>query len=207
MALIKCEECGQMVSDKASACPHCGCPVKRPLVCPECGDTVSEGDSYCQKCGCPLNHNTQFYAEEQVDYSWSKEEKPNNTLKLLLGIFAVLVLLGGAVLYAWQRGMFNKTVPLEDTVVVDSTPTMAAPVIELDGEGMFSIDDCPTKYEGLEIVKHEGEYGLSSIDIMRGGQLLRTFRFTDDRNIDRDDIHFLDANFDGYVDFFCRSCC
>lgn len=27
MALIKCEECGQMVSDKAAACPHCGCPV------------------------------------------------------------------------------------------------------------------------------------------------------------------------------------
>ena len=202
MALIKCEECGQMVSDKATACPHCGCPVKRPLVCPECGGTVSEGDSYCLKCGCPLNHNTQSYAEEQVDYSWGEEEKPNNTLKWLLGIFAVLVLLGGAVLYAWQSGMFNKTDSLEDTVAVDSTPTMTAPVIELNGEGFFSIDDCPTSYEGLEVVKHEGEYGLTSIDIMRGGQLLRTFHFTDDRHISLDDIHFLDANFDGYVDFF-----
>ena len=26
MALIKCLECGNMLSDKASACPHCGCP-------------------------------------------------------------------------------------------------------------------------------------------------------------------------------------
>ena len=27
MALIKCLECGKEISDKAAACPHCGCPV------------------------------------------------------------------------------------------------------------------------------------------------------------------------------------
>ena len=27
MALIKCNECGHEVSDKASACPKCGCPI------------------------------------------------------------------------------------------------------------------------------------------------------------------------------------
>lgn len=27
MALIKCTECGNMVSDKADRCPHCGCPI------------------------------------------------------------------------------------------------------------------------------------------------------------------------------------
>ena len=27
MALIKCPECGKQVSDKASSCPNCGCPV------------------------------------------------------------------------------------------------------------------------------------------------------------------------------------
>ena len=27
MALIKCKECGHDVSDKASACPNCGCPI------------------------------------------------------------------------------------------------------------------------------------------------------------------------------------
>ncbi len=26
MALIKCEDCGQMISDKAKSCPNCGCP-------------------------------------------------------------------------------------------------------------------------------------------------------------------------------------
>ena len=28
MALIKCTECGHEVSDKASACPNCGCPIE-----------------------------------------------------------------------------------------------------------------------------------------------------------------------------------
>ena len=28
MALIKCNECGHEVSDKASACPNCGCPIE-----------------------------------------------------------------------------------------------------------------------------------------------------------------------------------
>lgn len=28
MALIKCKECGKEISDKAVACPHCGCPVQ-----------------------------------------------------------------------------------------------------------------------------------------------------------------------------------
>ena len=28
MALIKCSECGGTISDKAKACPHCGCPIE-----------------------------------------------------------------------------------------------------------------------------------------------------------------------------------
>lgn len=28
MSLVNCDECGQMISDKAVACPHCGAPVK-----------------------------------------------------------------------------------------------------------------------------------------------------------------------------------
>jgi hypothetical protein len=27
MALIKCHECGKEISDKANACPNCGCPL------------------------------------------------------------------------------------------------------------------------------------------------------------------------------------
>lgn len=27
MALVKCQECGKEVSDKAANCPNCGCPI------------------------------------------------------------------------------------------------------------------------------------------------------------------------------------
>lgn len=48
MALIKCPECGKDMSDKASACPSCGCPVfdsnnqmdskaEAKVLCPKCG--------------------------------------------------------------------------------------------------------------------------------------------------------------------------
>ena len=28
MSLMKCVECGGIVSSKAAACPHCGCPIE-----------------------------------------------------------------------------------------------------------------------------------------------------------------------------------
>ena len=31
MALIKCSECGKQISDKAFACPNCGCPVREAV--------------------------------------------------------------------------------------------------------------------------------------------------------------------------------
>lgn len=34
MALIKCTECGKEFSDKAAACPNCGCPIQE-IVIPE----------------------------------------------------------------------------------------------------------------------------------------------------------------------------
>ena len=30
MGLITCPDCGKEISDKASACPNCGCPVGKP---------------------------------------------------------------------------------------------------------------------------------------------------------------------------------
>ncbi|RVS47000.1 zinc-ribbon domain-containing protein [Citrobacter freundii] len=29
MALIKCKECGEQVSDKAASCPKCGAPIAK----------------------------------------------------------------------------------------------------------------------------------------------------------------------------------
>ena len=41
MALIKCAECGQMISDKATKCPKCGCPTKEAMA-PHQEDVASD---------------------------------------------------------------------------------------------------------------------------------------------------------------------
>lgn len=56
MALIKCRECGKEISDKASTCVNCGCPILKELVCSECGYKLNENDKICKKCGCPVNN-------------------------------------------------------------------------------------------------------------------------------------------------------
>lgn len=53
MALIKCTECGQMISDKAEICPNCGAPIEKKIICKECGMEISEMTQVCPNCGCP----------------------------------------------------------------------------------------------------------------------------------------------------------
>lgn len=63
MALIKCPECGEEISDKAKKCVHCGhvlveeaAPVPpSPRICTECGAQIEDPEATeCPKCGCPL---------------------------------------------------------------------------------------------------------------------------------------------------------
>lgn len=67
MALIKCPECGNNVSDKAKACPNCGFPVKDIIskkTCPECGNEVSDKVKACPNCGFPFEESL---SENQSD--------------------------------------------------------------------------------------------------------------------------------------------
>ena len=98
MALIKCSECGHEVSDKASACPNCGCPIEKGLICNECGNSVSPSDKSCPKCGNPIKSKNGF--------NWKKH---------ILSIAAILFVLGGV--YAiWQlMGSSGKDKDIEIT--------------------------------------------------------------------------------------------
>ncbi len=61
MALINCQQCGQLISDKAERCPKCGTPVERKSYCSECGAAMKTTDEACSSCGCPnpLSGNTR----------------------------------------------------------------------------------------------------------------------------------------------------
>lgn len=85
MALIKCTECGKEFSDKASACPNCGCPISEIVgttttqsnvtpqyqtsvvkkttpttqiqykQCKKCGVKMGSSQTICVKCGTDQN--------------------------------------------------------------------------------------------------------------------------------------------------------
>lgn len=58
MSLIPCPECGEMISDKADKCVHCGAEIKMEqgkIFCPECGAELENGSDFCSRCGCPVD--------------------------------------------------------------------------------------------------------------------------------------------------------
>lgn len=58
MSLIKCPECGNMVSLKADTCPSCGYPIKENI-CKECGNLLEKSVKVCPSCGCPVDKHRQ----------------------------------------------------------------------------------------------------------------------------------------------------
>lgn len=81
MALIKCNECGNMISDRATKCPKCGCPIT--------------------KGSKPHIHQET----PQVQPSYYDDKKGRSSSKWLYGIVGVLVaLLVGLGLWMWNSG-------------------------------------------------------------------------------------------------------
>lgn len=79
MALIKCPECGKEFSDKAQACPNCGCPTneikrepkelppeKQPEMfrCIECNRPIPMGIDKCIYCGHIYGKNEKIEEDE-----------------------------------------------------------------------------------------------------------------------------------------------
>ncbi len=76
MALIKCTECGHMVSDKADCCPNCGCPLEKKIYCEECGQELLIKDAICPNCGCPArDYSAKDGAEPNNQYQYSYSEQ------------------------------------------------------------------------------------------------------------------------------------
>ena len=161
MALIKCSECGHEVSDKASACPNCGCPIEKGLICNECGNSVSPSDKSCPKCGNPIKSKNGF--------NW---KKPILFLVILLfglgGTYGVWYLIEGN---GEQGGDVEITAELSEAVhrydVVSSFHEGLSAVCKNDKWGYINSkgeEVIPCKYagacdfsEGLACVYLEGD--------------------------------------------------
>ena len=98
MALIKCVECGNKVSDKAEYCPECGCPVEIRINCFECGASISDKNEICPKCGVPLKEfstRKRNIKDTQVKSVFDPQKTPkidwnNKKIKFLLWFLSVI---------------------------------------------------------------------------------------------------------------------
>ena len=99
MALIKCVECGNDVSDKATACPKCGMPIQieKPKdnneaerICVECGNIIDLTTGICTNCG---------YMPENVNDHKRAKKKRIAIIVSCIVVIALLVLIIARVIY------------------------------------------------------------------------------------------------------------
>ena len=79
---------------------------------------------------------------------------------------------------------------------------MKAPAIDPDAEGLIRLSQCPSIYDKMEVAVSEDN---TSVSITYDGQQLQAITDADDGLVATGDgaaIHFMDANFDGFVDIF-----
>lgn len=63
MALIKCNECGKEISDKAKICPHCGFE-NNLIICPECKKEIKNNVNTCPNCGYEMQKKNKQVKNE-----------------------------------------------------------------------------------------------------------------------------------------------
>lgn len=103
MAMIKCPECGQEISDKAKKCIHCGKEFveekPKTKICSECGKENSLDATECAFCGCPLEDisgKEDFFGANNQNSVKNKK----SVVKIIVPIVAVaLVAIIGIVFY------------------------------------------------------------------------------------------------------------
>lgn len=86
MALIKCTECGKEMSDKATACPNCGCPIAEIVAKTE--DNIKIEAQRAKLQSNKLNEEKVFLEKENS----AKERQIKHMLALLATLIIVCVI-------------------------------------------------------------------------------------------------------------------
>lgn len=101
MAMILCSNCGEMVSDKAKKCVHCGAVLipDEKRHCVECGSELEEGMEECPKCGCPIDDLPEHNFNEKPQKVEVTGVKVTKKTKIIIGIVVALLIVIGATVF------------------------------------------------------------------------------------------------------------
>ena len=81
MALIKCQECGKEISDRATSCPHCGCPLVEKNHCiingvdVDCSFIFNDYDIELRQMEMMEHTNLTASVADKIVEKWSKTGK------------------------------------------------------------------------------------------------------------------------------------
>lgn len=101
MALIKCPECEQSISDKATKCPKCGYPIKEYL------------DSKAEET--PSENSGDDSADTEDSANVQKPPKQKNKKKI--AVIAALAVIALALVVAVSIGLFKTKLSVEDITI------------------------------------------------------------------------------------------
>ena len=126
MALIKCNNCGHVMSDRADFCPHCGCPkefsvkeetskAEYTTVNEETSAINTETVSTTEKLNSVDNEAT---AIQDID----EEDKANKGLVVLVIVLAVIAIGFGGYMFFANENQSTDFVTPSDTLTTESIP-------------------------------------------------------------------------------------
>ena len=110
MAIIKCPDCGQSVSNMAGTCPHCGVSIQNNIKsCPNCGTICFNAQEACPQCNTPLpvinqpNAATPDKATPEPDRENKTENKSEKRktshLAFVLSSIVLVIIIGSGLYY------------------------------------------------------------------------------------------------------------
>lgn len=88
MSLIKCENCGKEISDKAKECIHCGTPIEKKVFCKECNNEVPASSKICPNCGSKIS-----VLDKQSIIDTVKSKKGRSILIIGVILFVIIIIL------------------------------------------------------------------------------------------------------------------
>lgn len=181
MALIKCIECGQIVSDKALACPHCGCPVERQTAGAEQSEFQDEAEKLNYGSEQSVNvgqqeHSVQeYYYEAELDEDesdWEKDMKRRKKIRWILLAAAVILAIVAADVWFYQQ---TKPDDVDKTTVSNNKPIIEYTVAGVAADLLTCEDEATAitlldgiKAKALEFLNNGDEAGyFKIINILR----------------------------------------
>lgn len=118
MALIKCNECGKEISDKASSCPNCGCPITA-----EKEDVIKNLD-------------------ETTNTDKNSKKNKKSSLFIIIVVIAIVVLCGICLIFSNKETETSHTTSTEQSNSTETTLDKTTTAIDINK--ITSLDEIKT---------------------------------------------------------------